>query len=108
MSQSLQFVDTNPSSDECLNQEAFRNLRWVTACLGSLTLGEQATQGVSLLAGVAVSHVVTELVDEFESTESFEAWRSSDFVNSVRESLGVYRCFSAADIAHVSSLGGEA
>jgi len=76
-------LDAYPADQESFDQETLCHLRGVVARLGGAAVLSQSLKSFALLGGVSVSHVLTQPVNQGESSQSFEAWRSSDFIQAL-------------------------
>lgn len=107
MSQSLQFVGTNPANQEGVNKCTQSD----SSLLGFVLLTERYKflDAIYLPFGVALPHCVAEHLNELESDCGVDAFLSSEFVKRSAKLLHRLDGIDLGDcFAHVSSVGGEA
>ena len=100
-----------PTDRETADQQAFRNLRWLSRFQKPFAHLSEFTEGGDLVAGVAVSHDASDLGHEDVDLCRIKAWVG---VVCPQELLGLLNQLIGEDLAfsrrHVNSLvqGGEA
>lgn len=104
---SFELVGAYPADQERLDQETLCHLRGVVARLGGAAVLEQSLKGLTLLGCVSVPHVLAQPMDESESVERFDAWRRSDFVQSVAKCGQLLRSLSFDDFSQILSSKGS-